>query len=128
MSEFMTIHLCHFGCIKYAVLTGLRQVYINGSCPGLDTGVKITDVLVFPSVIDPNKGCYITRCTFLSTHIISRVGDKLKRPTKNSFYVFSFDDTEEKVAVRFRGKKVQDVIYDITLCKYLDPDNELLID
>ena len=46
----------------------------------------------------------------------------------NSFYVFSFDDTEEKVAVRFRGKKVQDVIYDITLCKYLDPDNELLID
>ena len=81
-----------------------------------------------PSAIDPNKGCCITRCTFLLTHIIPRAGDKLKKPTKDPFYVFSFDDTEEKVAVRFEGEKGQNVIYEITLCQYLDPENELPID
>ena len=58
----------------------------------------------------------------------SQTGDKLKRPTKKPFHVFSFDDTEEKVALRFEGEKGQDAIYEITLCKYLDPDNELPID
>ena len=58
----------------------------------------------------------------------SQTGDKLKSPTKKSFHVFSFDDTEEKVALRFEGEKGQDAIYEITLCKYLDPDNELSID
>ena len=58
----------------------------------------------------------------------SRAGDKLKRPTKKSFHVFSFDDTEENVAVRFEGEKGQHAVYEITLCKYLDPDNELPID
>ena len=62
MSEFMTIHPSHCGCIESAVLTGLRQMY-------------------------QSKG-----------------RDKLKRPTKESFHVCSFDDTEEKVAVRFEGK------------------------
>ena len=128
MSEFMTIHPSHFGCIKSAVVTGLRQMYIDGSCPGLGIGIKISDVSVGPSVIDPNKGCCITRCTFLLTHIIPRAGDKLKRPTRKSFHVFSFDDTEEEVAVRFEGEKGQDVIYQITLCKYLDSDNKLAID
>ena len=62
------------------------------------------------------------------THIIPRAGDKLKRPTKKSFHVFSFDDTEEKVAVRFEGENGLDASYEITLCKCLDPDNELPID
>ena len=62
------------------------------------------------------------------THVIPRTGEKLKRPTKKSFHVFSFEDTEEKVAVRFEGEKGQDGIYEITLCKNLDPDNELPID
>ena len=97
--------------------------------PDLGIGIKISGLSVGPSVIDLNEGCYITRCTFLLTHIIPRTGDKLKNPTKESFHVFSFDDTEEeKVAVRFEGEKGQDAIYKITLCKYLDPDNELLID
>ena len=52
------------------------------------------------------------------THIIPRARDKLKIPTKESFYVFSFDDKKEKVAVRFEGEKGQDEIYEITLCKY----------
>ena len=30
--------------------------------------------------------------------------------------------------MRFEGKKGEDVIYEITLCKYLDPDNDLPID
>ena len=30
--------------------------------------------------------------------------------------------------MRFEGEKGQDVIYEITLCKYLDPENELPID
>ena len=108
MSEFMTIHSSNFGCIKSPVLTGLRQMYIDGSCPGLGIGIKISGLLVGPSVIDPNEGCCITRCTFLLTHIIPRTGDKLKSPTKKSLHVFSFDDTEERVAARFEGEKDQD--------------------
>ena len=127
MNEFMTIHPSHFGCIKSTILTGLRQMYIDGSCPGLGIGIKISILLVGPSVIDPNEGCCITRCTYVLTHIISRAGDKLKRSTTKSFHVFSFDDTDEKVAVRFEGEKDQDAIYKITLCKYLDLDNELPI-
>ena len=42
--------------------------------------------------------------------------------------MFSFDDTEEKVVLRFEGEKGQGVIYEITLYKYLDPGNELPID
>ena len=124
----MTIHPSHFGCIKSAVLKGLKQMYIDGSCPGLGIGIKISGLSVGPSVIDPNEECCITRCTFLLTYIIPRAGDKLKRPTKKSFHVFSFDDTEENAAVRFEGKKGKNAIYEITLCKHLDPDNKLPID
>ena len=85
-------------------------------------------MLVGPSVVDSNEGCYITRCIFLLTHISPRAGDELKRSTKKYFHVVSFDDTEEKVVVRYEGEKGQDAIYEITLCKYLDPDNELPID
>ena len=96
MSEFMTIHPSHFGCIKSAVLTGLRRMYIDGSCSDLVIGIKISDVSVGPSVIDPNEGCCIIRCTFLITNIIPRAEDNLKRPTKESLHVFSFDNTENK--------------------------------
>ena len=95
-------------------------MYIDGSCPALGIGIKVSDVLVGPSVIDPNEGCCITRCTFSLTHIIPRAADKLKRPTKKSFQVFSFNDIEEKVATRFKGEKGQDPIYEITLCKFLN--------
>ena len=96
MSEFTTIHPSYFGCIKSAVLTGLRRMYIDGSCPDLVVGIKISNVSVGSSVIDPNEGCYIFRCTFLITNIIPRAKDKLKMPTKESLHVFSFDDTENK--------------------------------
>ena len=128
LSEFMMIHPPHFECIKSTILPGVRQMYRDGSCPSLDIGIKISGLSVGPSVIDPNEGCCITRCTFLLTHIIPRTGDKFKRPTKKSFHVFLFDDTEEKIAVRFEGEKGQDAIYETTLDKYLDPDNELPID
>ena len=128
MSEFMTIHPSHFECIKSTILGWLRKVYIDSSCSNLDIGIKISNALIGPSVIDPNEGCCVTRCTFLLIHIIPRAVAKLEKPTKEPFYVFSFDDTEEKVAVRFEGKKGQDAIYEITLCQYLDPENELPID
>ena len=51
---------------------------------------------------------------------------KLKKPAKKSFHVFSFDDTEERVAVRFEGD--DSLVYTVTLCQYLDPENELHID
>ena len=70
----MTIHPSQCGCIESAVLTGLRQMYIDGSCQGLGIGIKISDVSVDPSGIDPNEGCCITRCTFSLTHIIPRAG------------------------------------------------------
>ena len=103
-------------------------MYINSSCPNLGIGIKISGASIDPSVIDPNEGCYITRCTFLLTHIIPRAGDKLKKPTKEPFYVFSFDDTEEKVALRFEGEKGQDAINEIRLYQYFDPENELPMD
>ena len=115
MNEFMTIHSSHFGCTKSTVLTGLGKIYIDSSFPNLGIGIKISDMSIGSSVIDPNKGYCISRCTLLLIHIIPRAGDKLKTPTKESFYVFSFDDTEEKVAVRFEGEKCQDAIYEITL-------------
>ena len=68
MSEFMSIHPFHFGYIKSADLTGLSQIYIDGSCPSLGIGIKISGLSVGPSVIDPNEGCCIRRCTFLLTH------------------------------------------------------------
>ena len=126
MSEFMTIHPSHFGCVKSSILTRLKQMYIDSSCPNLGIGIKISDVSIGPSFIDPNKGFCITRCTFLLSHIIPKAGGKLKKPTKGSFHVFSFDDTEEKVAVRFEGD--DSLTYTVTLCQYLDPGNELPIE
>ena len=120
ISKFMTIHPSHFGCLKSTILAGLRKIYIDSSCSNLGIGIKISDVSVDPSVIDPHEECCITRCTFLLTHIIPRAGGKLKRLTKKSFPVFSFDDTEEKVVVRFEDE--------IAFCKYLNPENELPID
>ena len=79
--EFITIHPSHFGCIKSAVLKELRQMYIDSSCPVLGIGIRISGFSVGPSVIDPVEGCCITKCTFLLTHIIPRVRDKLKKPT-----------------------------------------------
>ena len=101
---------------------------IDVSCPGLGISINISFLLLDHSVIDPNEGCCITRYIFLLTQIIPRAGDKLKRPTKKSFYVFSFDDTIEKVLVSFEGEKSQDAICEITLCKCLDPENEPPID
>ena len=124
----MTIHPSHFGCIKSTVLTGLRQMYIDCSCLSLGIGIKISDLSVGPSIIDTNEGCCITRCTFVLTHMIPSAGDNLKRPTKESFYAFSFDDTEEKVVMRFEGEKGQKAIYEITLSKYLDQENQVPID
>ena len=124
----MTIHPSRFGCIKPTILTGLRQMYIDDSCPvGLGISVKISGSSVGSSVIDPNEVCCITRCTFLLTHIIPRAGGKFKRPTKEYFHVFSVDDTEENVAVRFEGEKGRDAVYETTLCKYINPENELPI-
>ena len=94
MSKSMTIHPSHIGCVKSSILTWLKQMYIDSSCPNLGIGIKISDVSIGPSVIDSNEGFCITRCTFLLTHIISKAGDKLKKPTKNFFHVFSFDDTK----------------------------------
>ena len=103
-------------------------MYMDSSCPNLGIGIKISNVSIGPSVIDPNEGFCITRCTFLLSHIIPKAGDKLKKPTKKSLHVFSFNDTEEKVAVRFEGGKGKDAIYEITLCRYLEPENKLPID
>ena len=70
----------------------------------------------------PNLG--YTKCS----KIIPKIGDSLKKITKESCHVFSFDDAEEKVAVRFESEKGQNAIYEITLCQYLDPENKLPID
>ena len=106
--------------------TAETNVY-NSSCSNLSIGIKISNVSMNPAIIDPNKGFCITRCTFVLSHIIHKAGDKLQKPTKEPFYVFSFDGTEEKVAMRFEGEKSQDAICEITLCQCLNPENELPI-
>ena len=128
MSEFMAIHLSHFGCVEPSILTRLRKMHIDSSCSNLGIGINISDVSIGPSIIDPNEGCCeIAMCTFLLSHIIiPKAGDNLKKPTKKSFHVFSFDDTEEKVVVRFEVDNPS--VYTVTLCQYLDPENELPID
>ena len=100
MSEFMTIHPPHFGCIKSTILAGLRKMYIDSSCPNLGVGVKISDVLIGPSVIDPSEGCCITRRTFLLTHIIPRAGNKLKKPNKESFTSFHLMTQKKKLRLQ----------------------------
>ena len=82
-------------------------MYIDSSCPNLGIGIKSSGVPIDPSVIDPNERFCITGCTFLSIHIIPKAGEELKKATKESFYVFSFDDTEEKVAVSLKVKMVR---------------------
>ena len=58
-----------------------------------------------------------------------KIGDKLEKNTKESFHVFFFfDDTVEKVVLRFEGEKGQDATYEITLCQYLDPEKKLPTD
>ena len=126
MSNFLTINPSHFECVKSSILTRLKQMYINSSFSNLGIGIKISDVSINPSIIDPNEGCCVAMCTLLLPHIIPKAGDKLKNPTKEPFYVFSFDDTEEKVAVRFEGD--DSLTYTVTLCQYLDAENELPID
>ena len=117
MSEFMMIHPSHFGCVKSSILTRLKQMCIDSSCSNFSIGIKTSDVSIGPSFIDPSEGCCVVMCIFLLTHIIPKAGNKL-----------SFDDTEEKVAVRFEDEKGQDAIYEITSCRYLKPENELHID
>ena len=126
MSKFVTIHPFHFGCVKSSILTWLKQIYINSSCPNLGIGIKILDVSIDPSIIDSNEGCCVVICTFLLSYIIPKTGGKLKKPTKKVFHVFSLDDTEEKVAVRFEGDDSS--VCTVTLCQYLDPENELPVD
>ena len=115
MSEFMAIQPSHFGCIKSTISAGLRQMYIDIPCPNLGISIKISNVSIDPAITDPNEGFCITKCTFLLSYIIPKAGDKLKKPTKEPFYVFSFDDAEEKFPVRFEGQKGQDAIYETTL-------------
>ena len=96
MSEFMTIHPSQFGCIKSAVLTGLRQMYINSSCPNLGTVINISNASINSAIIDHKKGCCLVECTFLLQHIVPKIWDNLKKKkkiAKESFHVFSFDDT-----------------------------------
>ena len=90
-------------------------MYIDSFCPNLGIGIKISDASTGPSVIDTNERFCITRCTFSLSPIFPKASDKLKKPMKGPFYVFSFDDTEEKVVVRFESEKGQDAIYKITL-------------
>ena len=85
MTEFITIHLSHFGCIKSTILAGLRQMYIDSSYPNLDIGIKISNVFINPAIIDPNEQLCITRCTFLLSRIIPKAEKKLKKPTKEPF-------------------------------------------
>ena len=74
MSEFMTIHPSNFGCIKSAVLTERKQMYIDSSCSNLGIVIKISNVFINSAIIDPNKGSCLVKYTFLLQHIILKAG------------------------------------------------------
>ena len=95
MSEFTTIHPSTLGCIESTILAELRKMCIDSPCSNFSIGIKISDASIGPSVIDPNEGCCITRYAFLLTHVIPRARDKMENPTNESFYILSFDYTEE---------------------------------
>ena len=95
MSKFITIHLSQFGCIKSTILTGLRQMHKDSSCPNLGICIKISNVSINSAIIDSSKGCCLVTCAFLLQHIIPKIGGKLKKTTKEPFYVFLFDDTRK---------------------------------
>ena len=106
MSEFMTIYPSHFGCIKSTILAGLRKMYIDSPCPNLGIGIKISDASIGPSVIDRNKGCCITRCTFLLTHI-PKAGNKLKSPPKSLSTSFHLMTQKKKLRQGLKAKRVR---------------------
>ena len=60
-------------------------MYIDGSCPGLGIGIKISGLLVVLLVIDPNKVCCITRCTFSLMHIIPRARELVEKAHQEIF-------------------------------------------
>ena len=114
MSECVILHPSRSGCVKSSILTRLKQMHIDSSCPNLGIDSEISDVHVSSAIIDSNKGCCVAMCTFLLTHIIPNFGGKLRKPTKKSFHIFLFDNTEEKVAVRFEGE--DSLTYTVILC------------
>ena len=131
----MKIHPSHFECIKSTILTGLGQMYIDSSCSNLGIAIKISNVSFNPAIIDPNEGLCLVKSNFLPQHIIPNIWDNLKKKQKKNkqtsqgiFHVLSFDNTEEKAAVRCEGEKFQEAICEITLCQYLGLENELPID
>ena len=111
---------------KISHFNRLRQMYIAGSCPSLDIGIKISGLSVGPSVIDPNEGCCITRCTFCWHISFPGLGQVEK--THQEIFSCIFIWWHRKKSWRFEGKKCQDAIYVIKLCKYLNSDNESPID
>ena len=127
INEFKMINPSHFGCTNSTMLTGLRQMYIDSSCPNLGIGIKISNGSINSPIIDPNEGCFLVKFTFLlQLHL--KLGTNWKKTPRNLFMFFFFDDTVEKVVLRFEGEKGQDAIYEITLCQYLDPEKKLLTD
>ena len=50
MSKSMTIHPSHIGCVKSSILTWLKQMYIDSSCPNLEISIKLSDVLIGQSL------------------------------------------------------------------------------
>ena len=114
ISEFVILHPSQSGRVKSSILTRLKQMHIDSSFPNLGIDTEMSDVHVSSAIIDSNERCCVAMCTFLLTHIIPSFGGKLRKPTKKSFHIFLFDNTEEKVAVRFEGEDSS--TYTVTLC------------
>ena len=92
VTEFITIHPSHFELIKPTVLAILWKMYVDSSCSNFCIGIKISDASMSQSVIDPNEGCCIIRCTFLLTHIIpgmEAIWNGLPKSPSTSFHLMT---------------------------------------
>lgn len=131
LAETVVVLLSHLGNVKSSVLTSLWQMYIDLSCPNLGIGLNMKSVRIKGVFLDVDNGNCMADVTFVLRHVVPVIGSIIKKPEEshkqNDLEVVLFDETTEKVAVRFQDGG-QDDAYKDTLYQYFDPWSELSID
>ena len=119
LTEEIVIPPSCLGDVEGNVQMQLRQMYIDVSCPQLGIGLNVDLEKVKSILFDPNSGECVASVVFTLRHVIPKLGQIItKKPNESDdFQAFSFEETDEKVAVVFRGDALK---YEITLCEFFD--------
>ena len=98
------INPSHFGCTNSTMLTGLRQMYIDSSCPNLGICIKISNGSIDSPITDPNEGCFLVKFTFLlQLHL--KLGTNWEKTPKNLFMCFLWWHIRKSCVEVWRGKR-----------------------